>query len=276
MDNKLIKTETVLGRVLNVYGTPEDPLFMARDVADWIEHTNSREMVRILDDNEKLVSTILTSGQHREVQMITEDGLYEVLMLSRKPIAKSFKKEVKRMLHELRIYGITATPATLEEMIKDPKFAIRLFTELEAEREAKKKEKLRADLNEQKVCLANHTIREQAPKIEYHDKVLSSNNDFTSTSIAKELQFKSAQAMHKDLYRKQIMFKRDDHWVLYSKYAGQLYTMTRTHIYQDAHDNTRTVRITTWTEKGRRFLHGIYSDRWDLFNSNIVSHTSNN
>ena len=68
-----------------IYGTPENPLFLAKDVAEWIGHSNPTEMLRTVDEDEKLNSTILSAGQRREVTFLTESGLYEVLMLSRKP-----------------------------------------------------------------------------------------------------------------------------------------------------------------------------------------------
>lgn len=52
---------------------------------------------------------MLRAGQNREVTMLTEDGLYEVLMQSRKPIAKAFKKEVKK---------INVAPNTLITLLK--------------------------------------------------------------------------------------------------------------------------------------------------------------
>lgn len=88
-----------------MYGTFDDPLFLAKDVAEWIEHSNPTEMVRGVDEDEKLNSVILSAGQRRATTMLTEDGLYEVLMQSRKPIAKSFKKEVKKILKEIRKTG---------------------------------------------------------------------------------------------------------------------------------------------------------------------------
>lgn len=63
---------------------------------------NPNEMVSRVDEDEKLKCLIGTSGQNREMWFLTEDGLYEVLMQSRKPIAKAFKKEVKQILKDLK------------------------------------------------------------------------------------------------------------------------------------------------------------------------------
>ena len=105
MSLPIIYQSEVFGKLFQVYGTPENPLFLARDVAEWIEHSNPTEMLRSVDEDEKLNSTILSAGQRREVSFLTEQGLYEVLMLSRKPIAKQFKKQVKAILVEIRKTG---------------------------------------------------------------------------------------------------------------------------------------------------------------------------
>lgn len=93
---------SVLGQSFNIYGDFENPLFLAKDVATWIEHNKASEMIDGLESSEKLVATISHSGQNRDMWFITEDGLYEVLMLSRKPVAKKFKAEVKALLKALR------------------------------------------------------------------------------------------------------------------------------------------------------------------------------
>ena len=66
-------------------------------------------MLRLIDDDEKLTSTILRAGQRRECNFLTEDGLYEVLFQSRKPIAKQFKKGVKEILKSIRKTGQYST-----------------------------------------------------------------------------------------------------------------------------------------------------------------------
>ena len=77
-----------------IYGSVQEPLFLAIDVANWIEHSSPNKMIQSLDEDEYLHGTIVRSGQKRTVAMISEGGLYEVLFRSRKPIAKKFKKEV--------------------------------------------------------------------------------------------------------------------------------------------------------------------------------------
>lgn len=109
---KIIDQREVLGKDFRIYGTPENPLFLSKDVANWIGHSDSNKMLQSVDDGEKLIGTIFLSGQNREVWFLTEDGLYEVLMQSRKPVAKEFKKQVKEILKSIRKTGgyIATTP----------------------------------------------------------------------------------------------------------------------------------------------------------------------
>ena len=94
---QVIYNQEVLGQDFKIYGTKEEPLFLAKDVANWIEHKNITHMMNTVDEDEKLTYTICNSGQGREMWFLTENGLYEVLMQSRKPIAKQFKKKLKQI-----------------------------------------------------------------------------------------------------------------------------------------------------------------------------------
>lgn len=86
---RLVETTNILGRELKIFGNKENPLFLARDVADWIEHTDVSKMVRNLDDEtEKLTRTMFVSGQNRDYIFLTEFGIYEILMTSRKKMLK--------------------------------------------------------------------------------------------------------------------------------------------------------------------------------------------
>lgn len=106
----VIDQRELLGKNFKIYGSVENPLFLAKDVAEWIEHSNARTMVNIVDDEEKSkvlhpVNNPYGGYQLEEQWFLTEDGLYEVLMQSRKPIAKEFKKEVKKVLKQIRLTG---------------------------------------------------------------------------------------------------------------------------------------------------------------------------
>ena len=132
---KIIEQREVLGKEFRIYGDFENPLFLAKDVAEWIEHSNSRMMLQAVDENEKLcVNNPYALQGQQEQWFLTEDGLYEVLMQSRKPIAKEFKKEVKQILKTIRKHGLYAK----EDLLDNPDIAIAAFKALKEEREARK------------------------------------------------------------------------------------------------------------------------------------------
>lgn len=145
----------VLGKDFKIYGDAENPLFLAKDVAQWIEHQQPTQLVENVDDNEKLMCLINTSGQKRNMWFLTEYGLYEVLMQSRKPIAKEFKKQVKQILREIRQYGIYAEDNIIDKIIMKPEFGIKLLTELKTEREKRYSLEQKINIDRPLITFAN-------------------------------------------------------------------------------------------------------------------------
>lgn len=103
-DVETVESLVVLNTKFNMYGTVESPLFLAADVAEMIEYSPDKvhQMLDMVDDDEKLTDTIYRGGQNREMWFLTENGLYELLMQSRKPLAKVFKLEIKKLLRQIR------------------------------------------------------------------------------------------------------------------------------------------------------------------------------
>lgn len=102
---KILDKREILDKEVTTFGSLENPLFLAKDVANWIQHNQVSRMIGLVDKEEKVKCLISTSGQAREMWFLTEDGLYEVLMQSRKPIAKKLKKEIKKILRQIRLTG---------------------------------------------------------------------------------------------------------------------------------------------------------------------------
>lgn len=168
---EVIDQRQLLGKDFKIYGDIENPLFMAKDVAIWIEHSDPSTMLRTVDQNEKLLQTMFVSGQNRECWFLTEDGLYEVLMRSRKPIAKEFKMQVKQILKEIRKHGIYATNEKLEDLLKDPDMMIKTLQALKEERT--------------KVSVLNEKISEDKPKVIFADALSISNTSISVRDLSK-------------------------------------------------------------------------------------------
>lgn len=241
MNNKplaVLKQSELSGQQFTVYGTSEAPLFLAKEVASIISHSDVSTMMRSVDEDEKLRQTMFVSGQNREVWMLTEYGLYEVLMQSRKPIAKAFKKEVKAILREIRTKGgyISIKEDDTPELIMARAVMVAQATISRHEEE----------------------IRRLKPKAEYTDRVLQSDNTYTMTQMAKELGFRSVGAFMGVLKNKRIAFKQSGQWMLYSNHSSRGYTKTKTSHFTHSDGRVGTNTYTTWTEKGRMFLHDIF------------------
>lgn len=132
-ESKILREQEVLGNDFRIYGTVKQPLFLAKDIAELIEHSDVSTMLRVVDSDEKLIQRMLVAGQGRECWFLTEDGLYEILMQSRKPIAREFKKKVKEILKDIRQCGIYATDNIIDQIMNNPDFGIELLTKLKEE-----------------------------------------------------------------------------------------------------------------------------------------------
>ena len=99
---ELLQTTQLCGVSLSVYGTPAEPLFLAKEVAEILDHSQASKMVQMVDEDEKGRKIVPTPGGNQEMWLLTEQGLYEVLMQSRKPVARQFKAGVKALLKALR------------------------------------------------------------------------------------------------------------------------------------------------------------------------------
>ena len=103
----VIKQESILEKDFKIYGSFENPLFLAKDVAVWIDYDikSVHKMLSVVDEDEKGRKIFPTLGGPQEAWFVTEEGLYEILMMSKKPIAREFKKEVKKVLKSIRKNG---------------------------------------------------------------------------------------------------------------------------------------------------------------------------
>lgn len=231
---KVLNEQEVLGKQFRVYGTAEEPLFLAKDVAEWIEYSvsNVSKMLAAVDDEEKTIRTIVTSGSNYQTEawFLTEDGLYEVLMQSRKPIAKQFKKEVKEILKTIRKHGIYATDNVIDNILNNPDFGIELLTKLKEERAARVEA-------ERKNAILMHV-----------------NKTYTITEIAKELGLKSAMQLNRILAEKKIQYQINGTWLMYSNYSDCGYE----EIKQEVLDSGKVIYHRRITQMGREFILDLF------------------
>ena len=204
----VINEQEVFGKQFRVYGSVDEPLFLAKDVATWIEHTNVTSMVDMVDENEKRVlepSKDCLVGDFQantSYTFLTEDGLYEVLMLSRKPIAKQFKSKVKEILKTLRktgSYSITKTNMDIAIYSDDPlERGKAIVAMLEEERAKQALIEARADKAEEAKAIAEKKAEDLT---EAFSRSIVSDKDKLYSTFIKELKMTTpcASAILKEL-----------------------------------------------------------------------------
>ncbi|WP_242224687.1 BRO family protein [Bacillus cereus group sp. BfR-BA-01380] len=170
---EVINEQEVLGKEFRIYGDADNPLFLAKDVAEWIEYSGrTGQLLNTVDEEEKLMHTLYASGQKRQMWFLTEDGLYEILMQSRKPIAKEFKKEVKRILKSIRKDG--GYIVTNED---DDDSTIMAKALMVAQRTI--------DNQKKRLEEANKKIEIDAPKVTFADTIIKSDKSIGVGDLAK-------------------------------------------------------------------------------------------
>jgi len=221
------------------------PYFVGKDVAGILGYANTRKaLIDHIDEEDKGVTKCDTLGGKQDLIIINESGLYSLILSSKMPNAKKFKRWVtSEVLPAIRKHGLYAT----DDLIANPDLAIAAFTALKEERE-KNKELMAA------VAIGQQQIAEMKPKATYYDVVLKCRDAVNISVIAKDYGW-SAMRMNEYLHEKGIQFKQGDIWLLYQKYAPNGYTKTNTHIYEDSKGIQHTKVHTKWTQKGRLFIY---------------------
>jgi len=253
---QVIDEREILGKRFRVYGDFENLLFLAKDVAEWIDYSKKsngsydvNSMLRMVDEDEKLVRKISVSGQNRNMWFLTEDGFYEVCMQSTKPNAKIFKKEVKKILKTIRKTGMYMTDNVWDTITNNPeKLGEVLINYGKVKREL---EHLEEENQIQKQLIA-----EYKPIKEYVDTILSSEDTMTITQIAADYGL-SAYELNKTLNEQRVIRKVGGQWILYAEHMNKGYTKSETITVKKKNGTEKVVPNTKWTQKGRLFVHNL-------------------
>lgn len=169
------------GKVRIAMNENEEPLFCLADVCNVLDLTPSKVAQR-LDKGVLSKYPLETAGGIQQTNFVSEDGLYDTILDSRKPEAKQFRKWVtSEVLPSIRKHSAYMTQETLEKALTSPDFLIQLATNLKEE----KQKRIEA---EQKAKLAEQTIKNNAPKVLFADAVSTSQRSCLVAELAKILQ----------------------------------------------------------------------------------------
>ena len=259
---KIIHKEIILGKEIDVWGSFEEPYFRASDVASWLGFKNISTSLKCLDP-EELTKFNLGSRQG-EVWFLTEDGLYDFLMQSRKPAAKEFKKGVKAILKEIRKTG--AYVAIKEDDTEEDIIARGLIAAKAAlERKEALVRELEAQTEQQTVVITHQQeqIQKDAPKVEYYDQTLAAINCVTPTQIGNDLGI-SAKTLNQKLSEIGIIYKQSGQWMFKGKYKDWNLGNSRTfnRILPDGRVIANTNLV--WNQRGKRFILALYNNDFNV------------
>lgn len=247
-------------------GTPQNPLFCLTDVCKALG-LNASHVRERLDDGVVSTDTISDSlGRTQIANFVNEDGLYDVILDSRKPEAKAFRKWVtSEVLPSIRKTGSYGVPQTFAEALMLAAKQQMQIEDMQRNIEARKAEEQRLlienaqkdetinEQGEQIIKLSNDIVKMQ-PKVDYCDKILSSTSLVTTTQIAQDYGY-SAVAFNKILAELRIQHKVNKQWILYAPYLACGYVDS---VPVDINKSDGTVKVvfhTEWTQKGRLFLY---------------------
>lgn len=225
--------------------------FIAKDVADILGYQNgSRDINSHVEEDDRLKYKISTSGQLREQIIINESGLYSLILASKLPQAKQFKRWVtNEVLPSIRKHGLYAT----DELLDNPDFLIEAITKLKEERE----KNLKLQAINSKLEVENEIMQ---PKAEYFDELVSRNLLTNFRDTAKMLQIKENVFIKFLLNKKYIYRDKKGKLVPYAYKNTGLFEVKETLNHKTEWKGTQTLITPLGREHFRVLVAGLKSE----------------
>jgi prophage antirepressor-like protein len=218
----------------------DQPWFVGADVTKKLGYRNSPDALsKHVDDEDKGIAKCDTLRGMQNLTIINESGLYSLILTSKFPEAKAFKRWVTfEILPSVRRHGAYITDEILKKVREDEGYVGELIYRLtdEKNRSAALMDKVEA----------------LSPTARYCDVILQCGNAVQISIIAKDYGM-TAAAFNKLLNGLKVQYKIGGTWLLYQNHANKGYTLTRTYYVSD----TQSTIHTYWTQSGRRFLYDL-------------------
>lgn len=215
--------------------------FVAKDVCDCLEIKNTTDALKRLDNDER---SRFNLGRQGETNIVNEYGLYNLVLSSRKPEAKEFKRWITHdVIPQIRKTGTYSMniPKSLPEALRAYANEVELHNATKAI-----------------VAQQEQQIAEFKPVKDYVDKILSSKSCLTITQIAADYGM-SAQELNKILHEAGLQRKVGDQWILYKQHMSKGFTKSETFTFCRSDGRLDSKITTKWTQKGRLEIHNILS-----------------
>lgn len=213
----------------------DEPYFVGKDVATILGYKRTADALKAhVDDEDKLTRQFTDSGQSREMKVINESGLYSLILSSKLPSAKKFKRWVtSEVLPAIRKTGAyQAKPKDNYQIPATYGEALQLAATLQTK------------------------IEHDAPSLKYFHDQMRNPGLMTTTKIAKDYGW-SARKLNKYLESKNVIYRQGNKWVIYQKYADKGYSQYEPFPY----DNNKGVKNNLkWTQRGKKFIYDLLAE----------------
>lgn len=231
-------------RVIEIGG---QPWFVLKDVCD-VLGLRSPDVRKRLSDDVVTIHTVQDSlGRTNQASIINEDGLYDVILESRKPEARAFRKWVtSEVLPSIRQHGGYLTPAKIEEVLLNPDTIIDLAMRLK-------------QANEEKAKLAAQ-IEADKPKVIFAEALETSGNSILIGELAKILKQNGVNIGQNRLFERlrqegYLMKTKDERWNDPTQYSMELGLFEiKKRVINSPDGSVRTVKTTKVTPKGQIYF----------------------
>ena len=243
--------------------------FVAVDVCRALDIKNPTMTLANFDEDER--AKYYLGHPYGEVNVVTEEGLYRLIFMSRKPEAKKFQRWIfHEVIPSIRKHGVYMTPAAAEKIISDPDFIINLAQQVKAERA--KVAALTVEVDELKGTVAAQAqqITELQPKGVFYDLLLSCKGAWAVGVIAKDYGMKAPQfnqLLHEMGLQYQLGKPGRKYWILTQKALDmqkpyEQWTMTETRTFQNRNgEQCLGTPFMRWTQQGRIALYHLLKER---------------
>jgi len=236
------------GKQIRTVVIENKPYFVGKDITSVLGYSNSsKAILDHVDVDDKLNNESLSSLGQRDGWIITESGVYSLIMSSKLPTAKRFKHWVtSEILPSIRKEGAYVTPQTAYEWMADPDNMIKFL------------EKYKSAQQEVQRLHDENTVLQ--PKADYTDQMLANPGLEATSVIAKNYGY-STREFNKLLHGLGIQYKQGKTWLLYATYQGKGYTHIEPFPYKDSHGLEQVRNTMKWTQAGQRFLYDFLKSK---------------
>ncbi|QNQ83808.1 phage antirepressor [Lactobacillus sp. PV037] len=233
----------------------EQLYFVGKDVATILGYKRSADAIKMhVDEEDKGVGKIQTPGGKQSLTIITESGLYSLILSSKLPTAKKFKHWVtSEVLPTIRKKGIYMTDEKAVDIVTNKDSLADLLSMAS--------EQLRE--KDIKIGQLENQVDELMEQKSYLDVILSTTDPIAITQIAADYGY-SARAFNTLLNEVRIQHKVNGQWILYRMHMGKNYTVSKTKTFKDKSGKDHTKMQTYWTQTGRKAIYRILKEKMDI------------